>query len=133
MPIWITIDTVGGKSAGIAYLTRETFLRTTHSDPVLLKIAGRIAEAQPELDAFPYGFKGAYTEGAIGGKHGFRVLTLLSFRRDGVLPEWHRPTDVIENLDPKVVANTQTFLWRLLRKIDQHTLLLFFYFFIIRA
>ncbi|MFQ5638075.1 MAG: M28 family metallopeptidase [bacterium] len=118
-PVWITIDNVGGKGAGVAYLTSETFLRTTPSDPGLLQIADRIAEEHPELDAFPFRFKGAYTEGAIGGKHGFRVLTLLSFRRDGTLPEWHRPTDVIDNLDPKVVAKSQTFLWRLLQEIDQ--------------
>lgn len=117
--IWITIDNVGGQDAGVAYLTRETFLRTTNSDPHLLQIANRLAENHPELDAFPYAFKGAYTEGAIGGKHGFRVLTLLSFRQDGVLPEWHRPTDTLEKVDPKVVEKTETFLWRLLHDIDR--------------
>jgi hypothetical protein len=34
------------------------------------------------------------------------------------LPEWHRPTDTVENVDPAVVERTETFLWRLLHEID---------------
>jgi len=118
---WIALDSVGGASAGPAYLTRETFLLITRSDPSLLALADRVAARHPELDAYAHTFSGAYTEGAIGGKHGFRVLTLVSHRRDGVLPEWHRPTDVVDNLDPGVVERTETFVWELLQEIDRQT------------
>ncbi len=47
------------------------------------------------------------------------MLTLVGHRRDGVLPEWHRPTDVVENVDPDVVARTETFVWSLLQEIDR--------------
>jgi hypothetical protein len=116
---WITLDSVGGTGAGPAYLTRETFLLTTPSDPDLLALADQISARHPELDAYAHTFSGAYTEGAIGAKHGFRVLTLVSHRRDGVLPEWHRPTDVVENVDADVVERTETFLWELLQEIDR--------------
>jgi len=116
---WIALDSVGGAGASPAYLTREAFLLTTRSDPGLLALAGEVAARRPELDAYAHTFSGAYTEGAIGGKHGFRVLTLLSHRRDGILPEWHRPTDVVENLDPGVVERTETFVWELLQEIDR--------------
>lgn len=116
---WITLDSVGGAGAGPAYLARETFLLTTPSDPDLLALADQISARHPELDAYAHTFSGAYTEGAIGAKHGFRVLTLVSHRRDGVLPEWHRPTDVVENVDADVVERTETFLWELLQEIDR--------------
>jgi hypothetical protein len=116
---WITVDSVGGVGAGLAYLRSETFLLTSHSDPDLLELAGRIATRHPELDAYAHSFKSTYTEGAIGAKHGFRVLTLVGFRRDGALPDWHRPTDVVENLDSDVVEHAETFVWELLQEIDQ--------------
>jgi hypothetical protein len=118
-PVWITVDTVGGLGAGCAYLTQEAFLLTSKSDPELLELAERVATRHPEFDAYAHRFKGAYTEGAIGAKHGFRVLTLVGHRRDGVLPEWHRPTDVMENVDPETVQRTELFLWELLQELDR--------------
>jgi hypothetical protein len=116
--IWIAIDSVGARDTAPHYLTHETFFLTTRSDPELLALADRISTDFPELDAHPFHFKGAFTDGAIGGKYGFRVLSLLSLRTDGGLPQWHRPTDVIENVDPDVVQKNETFLWELLHEID---------------
>lgn len=116
---WIALDSVGGIGATSAYLTRETFLLTSRSDSSLVALADRIATSYPELNARPYVFKGAYTEGAIGFKYGFRILTLIGHRRDGVLPEWHRPTDIAANVDAAAVERTETFTWKLLQGIDQ--------------
>jgi hypothetical protein len=91
-------------AAGVTYLSDETFLLTTRCDP--------------RYNAYAHAHKGAYTEGAIGGKHGFRVLSFVNCRRDGVLPEWHRPTDTIANIEPSVVENTFPFVEGLLRRID---------------
>jgi hypothetical protein len=117
-PVWLSIDSVGGVGAGVAYLTSETFLLTTHSNPELLKLADDIARRNPPLNAYAHAFRGAYTEGAIGGKYGFRVLSFVSYRRDGILPEWHRKTDTVENIDPRVAENTARFLQMLLQRID---------------
>lgn len=117
--IWIVLDNVGGIGADPAYLTSETFLLTYPSDPGLLDLADGVAGRHPELGAFRHAFAGAYTEGAIGVNYGHRVLTFLGVREDGALPEWHRPTDVVENVDPAVVERTETFLWQLLQEIDE--------------
>jgi hypothetical protein len=116
---WISLDTVGGAGAQPGYVKRETFLLTSPSDPELLELAARVAARHPELDVRARDFPGAYTEGAIGFKHGFRVLTLMESPQRGVLSEWHRPTDVMENLDPDVVEQTETFLWELLQEMDR--------------
>lgn len=117
-PVWIAIDGAGGKQAKPAYQTSETFLLNTRSDPELVSLAGKVAATCPELCAVPYAFRGAYTEGAIGAKHGFRVLTLTAAAQKGAMPEWHRPTDTIKNLDLQVVQGTETFLWELLHVLD---------------
>jgi hypothetical protein len=116
---WITLDSVGGIGAGPAYLAQETFLLTTRSAPDLLALADEIAAQRPELGAYSHPFRGAYTEGVIAAKYGFRVLTLVSHRRDGVLPEWHRPSDIVANVAPDVVEHTETFVWELLQHIDR--------------
>ncbi|NIM96428.1 MAG: M28 family peptidase [Anaerolineales bacterium] len=116
---WISIDSVGGRDTVPTYLTKETFFLTTRSDPGLIDLADHIASEKPELGAMPQSFSGAYTESAIGGKHGFRVLPLIALRPDGGLPEWHRPTDVFDKVESGVVAHTETFLWELLQKIDK--------------
>jgi hypothetical protein len=116
---WIALDGVGGAGARPGYLKRETFLLTSRSDPGLLELAGQVAARHSELDVQARDFSGAYTEGAIGAKHGFRVLTLMESPKRGVLSEWHRPTDVVENLDPEVIERTETFLWELLQEIDR--------------
>jgi hypothetical protein len=117
-PVWLSVDSVGGVGTGVTYLTDETFLLTTRSDPRLLENAAEIARANPLLNAHPHVYKGAYTEGAVGGKHGFRVLSFVNCRRDGALPEWHRPTDTTGHVDPAVVKNTFQFVQQLLRRID---------------
>jgi hypothetical protein len=117
--IWMAVDSVGGKDTTPTYLAKETFLLTSPSDPQLIKLAGEVAKAHPEIQAQMRSFRGAYTEGAIGYKYGFRVLSFVNFRRDGMLPGWHRPTDVVGNIDPEVVAHSEGFLWEILKEIDR--------------
>ena len=116
---WLAIDSVGGSKASPSFLKRETFLLTVHSDPGLAALFERVAGRCPELDASSTSMRGAFTEGSIGAKYGFRVLSLIGHRRDGALPEWHRPTDVVANVDPNVVARTEKLVWELLQEIDR--------------
>lgn len=113
---WIALDSLG--SGSIAYLTQETFLMPARSDPGLLEIARAVSERCPDLDTFPQTFQGAYTDGFIGVKHGFRTLTLLGQNRNGELPEWHRITDDMDHLNPQVVYNAEKFLLEILQVID---------------
>jgi hypothetical protein len=117
--IWIAVDLVGGAGADPTYITRETFLLTTRSDPELITLAESVVKDFPELEARPHAASGAYSEGVIGSKNGFRVLTLVSFRPDGFVPEWHRITDNVENIDPALVERNEAFLWEILHAIDR--------------
>lgn len=117
--VWIALDSIGGRGATVGYVTQETFLLTSKSDPQLLALAAEIAQRRPELDARAHSFRGAYTEGVIGAKYGLRVLTLVGFNRGGRLPDWHRPTDTVESLDPMVLEHSEEFVWELLSEIDR--------------
>ncbi len=115
---WLTLDTVGGEETALGYLSKETFLLNTHSDPRLLQVADSIATDRPDLKARPHRFRGAYTEGAIGRKHGLRVLTLIATRPSGAVPDWHRPSDVLERVSEESVDRCEAFVKELLGRID---------------
>lgn len=118
-PIFIVLDTLGSPGSGPCYLAQETMLLPLRSDPELLALADRIARERPELGAYRWpNFRGAYTDGAPAVRAGWRVLTFVNLRPDGVLPHWHQPSDVYENVDPEVVARTEAFVWELLQAID---------------
>ncbi len=121
-PIFIVLDTLGGPGSGPCVLACETMLWPLRSDPGLLALADRIAREHPELGAYRWpNFRGAYTDGAPAIRAGWRVLSLVNLRPDGVLPHWHQPSDVYENVDPGVVARTEAFVWALLRAIDEES------------
>ncbi len=116
--IWLTVDSVGTRGGDPTYTVSETFLLTTQSDPELVDIAQKIAQDHTELKVKPHSFRGAYSEGAIGGKYNFRVLSFGSISRDGRVPEWHRMSDVIEEIDVDVAARCERFIWEILKSID---------------
>ncbi len=115
---FITLDTVAGPGSGPCYLTREGMTRPSRSDPGLVALAGQIAADRPELGAYSKVMPLGFTEGAIGIKNGMPSLTFVNLRPDSVLPYWHRPDDVFENVDADVLARTQAFVWELLQRID---------------
>jgi hypothetical protein len=115
---WIAVDSVGGRGTTPAYVTREVFLLATDADPALVQTIEAVRARRPDLGLHPTTLHGAYTEGAIGGRHGYRVLSLLSCDAAGRVPEWHRPTDRLDRIDPDAVARSATAVWELLQEID---------------
>jgi hypothetical protein len=116
---WLTIDSVGGANTELIYISKETFLLTTKSDPELLSIADAVATQEPDLNARTRSFVGAYTESVMGAKHGMRVLTIIATGPDGLIPEWHRPTDVTDRIDQGALDRCETFVWEMLQRIDR--------------
>jgi len=115
---FIALDTVAGPGSGPCYITREGMTRPYRSDPGLVALADQIATNRPDLGAYSKMMRLGSTEGAIGIKNGLPSLTFVNLRPDGVLPYWHRPDDVFENVDADVLARTQAFVWELLQRID---------------
>lgn len=115
---WITVDTVGSKGGVPVYLSQETFLSAAKSDKQLLNMMRGISNRRSDLRAREIKMKGAYTEGAIGAKHGLRILTVESHQEDGTLSDWHRTTDTIENVSPECVQATEILVRELLLELD---------------
>jgi uncharacterized membrane protein len=115
---FIALDSVAGPGSGPCYITREGMTLPYRSDPALVALADQIAADRPELGAYSNVMPLGFTEGAIGIKNGMPSLTFVNLRPDSVLPYWHRPDDVFENVDAEVLARTQAFVWEFLQRID---------------
>jgi hypothetical protein len=115
---FIALDSVAGPGSGPCYITREGMTKPYRSDPALVALADQIAADRPELGAYSSIMPLGFTEGAVGIKNGMSTLTFVNLRPDRVLPYWHRPDDVFENVDADVLARTQAFLWELIQRID---------------
>lgn len=115
---FIALDSLAGPGSGPCYITREGMTRPYRSDPALVALAAQIAADRPELGAYSNVMPLGFTEGAVGIKNGMPSLTFVNLRPDSVLPYWHRPDDVFDNVDADVLARTQAFVWELLQRID---------------
>jgi len=115
---WMPVDTVGSADGRPVYLVSERFLLTTRSDPSLIRLADEISREHPDWEVRSIATAGTYTEGAVGAKHGLRVLSFGSQARSGGMSEWHRPTDTVDNVSEKTMKETERFIWEFLKALD---------------
>ncbi|MFW9965837.1 MAG: M28 family metallopeptidase, partial [Candidatus Thorarchaeota archaeon] len=109
--IYLAIDNIGGAGSGPCYLTKETMIFPFVYDPDLIALADRLAKENPELEAYSKEQKAAYTDGAIGIKAGLRCLTFVGYTPEDIIPHWHQPSDVFENVDFDAIERTMDFVW----------------------
>jgi hypothetical protein len=115
---WLVLDTIAGPGAGPCLITAEHVLVPLRANPALLAAARAVAAAQPALGVYEHHFRGLFSEHAPLAAAGCRSMSLVNFRPDGVLPNWHRPTDTVDNIDPDVLDRTERFVWSLLGHLD---------------
>ncbi len=103
--MFLNVDNVGGP-ATLRYTLREGMATKWDCDPSLVGIAAAISRDRPDLGLAP-------SEGPIGLTYdatpvlarGGRAITLVA-GDDGVIPNYHWPSDTPENLDPDSIGRT---------------------------
>jgi len=76
---YLILDNIGGRGSEVNYVLDETVLMPVRSDPELVALAERVAQANPALGAKPFHYKGLYSELSIATVHGQKALGLLDF------------------------------------------------------
>lgn len=112
----VNLDSIG--AGQLRYITGEGLIRAYPSDPELLMLSAEVARQNPGLPLAPREDRGLGTDAAGALIHGYRAMSILGLDEDGVVPNWHWETDVIENLDPKNLSEAEAFVDLLLKKID---------------
>ena len=115
--LFLNLDGVGAR-ATLRYLPREGVGRVWPADPGLVEAADALARRRPELGL-------ARAERLVGLTYdatqvlarGGRALTLSA--QDDTIPNYHTRSDVVENLDPDVLALACEVMRELLGALDR--------------
>lgn len=114
----IVVDNVG--QGRLALLPGEGSPGFRPCDPGLAALARELGAENPhwELGAAREQF-GQYTDALPFLRAGIRTLAFFAVDAQGRLPNWHWPTDVIENVDPRTVAHALALVRGLADRLDQ--------------
>ncbi len=117
---YLVLDNIGGRGSDVNYVLDETVLIPVRSDPELVALAERVAQANPALGAKPFHYKGLDSELSLAAIYGQKALGLLNF--DPVTkmpPNFHTVRDNMSNIDPAVLDRSEQFAWALLQALDE--------------
>jgi hypothetical protein len=113
----VNLDSVG--LGELKYITGEGMVKALPADPELLMFSAEVVRENPELPLAPREHRGGLATDATGALiQGYRAMTVMGLDVDGIVPNWHWETDVIENLNEKNLSDAETFVDLLLKKID---------------
>lgn len=94
---------------GVSYFSEYT------PDLELLEIAHCAAEKQPNVAARAMLI---VEEVATLRRLGYKALCIAGYNQEGRLPNWHRMTDRLENIQPGTLSRAAHFGWQMLQEID---------------
>ena len=112
----VNLDNVG--AGELKYVTGEGMIKVVPADPELLMFSAEVVRENPDLQLAPQEYRGLHTDAYAALVRGYRAISIMAFDEEGVIPNWHWETDVVENLDEKSLNDAEAFVDRLLKKID---------------
>jgi len=115
---WIDLEMVG--TGGICYVTRHgiSYLTTYTPHAEMVQLAEQTAQQYPELQVEGRPLL-IVEETATLRLNDYRAICLAGYDTQGYLPNWHRLTDTLENIEPETLSRAACFTWALLQTIDQ--------------
>ena len=113
----VNLDSVG--AGGLAYITGEGLIKVLPADPELLMFSAEVVRENPGLSLAPREHRGLATDATGALIQGYRAMSVMALEDEGVVPNWHWETDVLENLEDKNLSDAETFVDLLLKKIDR--------------
>jgi len=114
---FINLDNCG--AGRVAYITAEGVLLRYPSDAELLRLASQVI-AEEGLDVEPRAYHTLTTDALVPLTRGHKAMGVMAFDEQGVLPNWHWPTDTVENVDQTAMDNALRLVVGVVRKLDSH-------------
>jgi hypothetical protein len=115
--VYLILDQVG--SGRVTYLSSDGLIIKRKTHPDALALARGAAAALPDIAAQEkVGI--AYTDAAVATKRGSIALTVVTLPEQGsdASTHWHQMTDTLDRIDSQALADTHTFVWQVLKNLD---------------
>ena len=114
---WIDIEMVG--TGNLCYVTKHgiSYLTSYYPHPEMTQLAHQVSEKYPQL-----GVKGKnmviLEEVANLWNRGYKAICIAGYNEKGVLPNWHRLSDNLANIEPDTLSRAACYTWELMHEID---------------
>jgi hypothetical protein len=115
---WIDVEMVG--AGDLCYVTRHgiSYFTTYAPHPEMVRIAERVARRHPHL-----GVNGRdmvmLEEIANLRRHQYKAICVAGHDEEGMLPNWHRLSDNLDNIDPDTLTRAARYVWEMAQEIDR--------------
>lgn len=111
----INMDNLG--IGHVKYITAEGMFYPMAADRDLILAAAACARENPQLDIGPYVYTALTTDATPALARGYKVISIMAFDDNGVLPNWHWPTDKAEFVNPDNLSTASTLVQSIARQI----------------
>jgi hypothetical protein len=115
---WIDLELVGAGQLCFATRHGVSYLSEYEPGEEILQLAQQTAQANPALNVSGRPML-ILEEVSTLRNNGYNALCLMGYNEQGYLPNWHRLSDTMENIDPTMLERTARFTWAMLKTIDQ--------------
>lgn len=112
---FINLDNIG--AGNLFYMSGEGMFPVFKATPELLLACGLTAEAHPELRVKQGVYTLLSTDAMPALVRGYKAVSFLAVDEGGLLPNWHWPTDTVDNVDFTTVETAVKFVTELMRQL----------------
>jgi hypothetical protein len=114
---WIDIEMVG--TGNLCYVTRHgvTYLTPYTPHPEMVELAAQAAHKHPELKVIGKDML-IIEEISNLWRRGYKSVCIAGYNAKGFLPNWHRLSDNLSNIEPETLARAAHYTWALMQEVD---------------
>lgn len=108
----INFDGLGGSE--LKYTIGEGMIKVFYTPSDFLRIVEKIKG----LPISPYIYRTAFTDATACLVRGYRAISIMTFDKNNIIPNWHWMTDTYENVDLKNLKLAKNFTLNILEEIN---------------
>lgn len=115
--LWVDIEMVG--TGNLCYITRHgvSYLSTYLPHSEMVAFAEQTARKNPHLNVMGRNMV-IIEEIANLRKRNYKAICIAGYSAEGVLPNWHRLSDNLSNIEPDTLSRAASYIWELIQEID---------------
>jgi hypothetical protein len=114
---FINMDNLGGGS--LRYVTGEGMLKVYPSSTEMVCIAEKLASLEEFSGVEAHEYRLATLDALVASSRGYKVLSLMGMDEGDGIPNWHWPTDTLENVDFALAEQGADFASRVVSALDE--------------
>ncbi|MBT9134769.1 MAG: hypothetical protein DDT38_01511 [Firmicutes bacterium] len=112
---FINLDNIG--QGRLHYMRGEGMFPVFRATPALLAACDRVAARRSDLGVTPGVYTLLSTDAMPALVRGYQAISFLALSPEGLLPNWHWPTDTVDNVDMALVETAAEFVVELVHEM----------------